>query len=333
MRVVVVMPQGPREAYAAIEDAGHELVLGDAESSRGPRPSDDVIIPLAHGAHCLVYNEGSRRLMEALPELTACIATGLGYDKIDVAAANELGIVVCNTPTPLQSIGVAEGTFTLMLAVAKQLTRKTAGLRAGRWANDTDDGTLVHGSTVGIVGLGRIGTSLARMLNGWNARLLVHTRTPRPDVFAEVRAQPVDLATLLRESDFVVLTVPLTKETHGMIGRDELRSMKPTAAIVNTSRGQVIDEAALCEAINEGWIAGAGIDVYSREPLPMDSPLLNLDPDRVLLTAHNVSSAEASRKARMDSLMSTVLTAMDGRLPDLTVNPEVAPHWRGRRGA
>jgi phosphoglycerate dehydrogenase-like enzyme len=160
----------------------------------------------------------------------------------------------------------------------------------------------------------------------------VYTRTPQPDVFAEVKAQPVDLQTLLRESDFVVLTVPLTKETHGMIGRDELRSMKPTAAVVNTSRGPVIEEAALCEAINEGWIAGAGIDVYSREPLPMDSTLRALDPDRVLLTAHNVSSAEASRKARMDTLMNTVLTAMDGRMPDLVVNPEVAPRWRGRRG-
>jgi D-3-phosphoglycerate dehydrogenase len=106
--------------------------------------------------------------------------------------------------------------------------------------------------------------------------------------------------------------------------------MKPTAAVVNTSRGQVIDEAALCEAINEGWIAGAGIDVYSREPLPMDSPLLALDPDRVLLTAHNISSAEAARTARMDTLMNTVLTAMDGRMPDLAVNPEVAPRWRGR---
>jgi phosphoglycerate dehydrogenase-like enzyme len=331
MKVVVVMPQGPREAYAAIENAGHQLVLGDSESSRGERPSDDAIIPLAEGAHCLIYNEGSRRLMEALPELTACVATGLGYDKIDITAANELGIVVCNTPTPLQSIGVAEGTFTLMLAVAKRLTQKTAGLRGGRWANDADDGTLIHGSTVGVVGLGRIGTSFARMLSGWNARLLVHTRTPKPEVFAEVKAEPVDLPTLLRESDSVVLTVPLTKETHGMIGPDQLRSMKPTAAIINTSRGQVIDEAALCDAINQGWIAGAGIDVYSREPLPMDSPLLGLDPDRVLLTAHNVSSAEASRKARMDTLMNTVVTAMAGRVPELAVNPEVAPKWRGRR--
>jgi phosphoglycerate dehydrogenase-like enzyme len=333
MRVVVVMPQGPREAYAAVEQAGHELVLGEGESSRGARPTDDSIIPLAEGAHCLIYNEGSRRLMEALPELRACIATGLGYDKIDVAAANELGIVVCNTPTPLQSIGVAEGTFTLMLAVAKRLTQKTDALRAGRWASDADDGTLIQGSTVGLVGLGRIGTSFARMLTGWNARLLVHTRTPKPDVFAEVRAEPVDLPKLLHESDFVVLTVPLTPETNGMIGRDELRSMKPTAAIVNTSRGQVIDEAALCEAINKGWIAGAGIDVFSKEPLPMDSPLLALDSDRVLLTAHNVSSAETSRKARMDTLMNTVLTAMDGRVPDLAVNPEVAATWRGRRPA
>jgi phosphoglycerate dehydrogenase-like enzyme len=219
-----------------------------------------------------------------------------------------------------------------MLAIAKQLTRKAAGLRAGGWASDADEGTLIHGSTVGLVGLGRIGTSFARLLNGWSARLLVHKRTPQPDVFAELNAEPVDLQTLLRASDFVVLTVPLTKETHGMIGRDQLRSMKPTAAVVNTSRGQVIDETALCEAISEGWIAGAAIDVYSREPLPEDSPLLALDPDRVLLTPHNVSSAEASRKARMDTLLNTVLTAMDGRIPDLAVNPEVGPRWRGRRG-
>ncbi len=299
MRVVVVMPGGSKDAYAPIAEAGHELVFGSAESSRDVRPSDDVLIPLAQGANCLVFNEGSRRAMESLPELTTCIATGLGYDKIDVVAATELGIVVCNTPTPLQSISVAEGTFTLMLSVAKRLTAKSSRLRGGSWAGDNDEGALIHGSTVGVVGLGRIGTAFARMLGGWNVRLLVNTRTPKPDLYVELKAEPVELGTLLRESDFVVLTVPLTDETRGLINREELRSMKPTAALINTSRGQVVDERALCDAITEGWISGAGLDVFSREPLPGDSPLFALDPDRVVLTPHNVSSAEAARLARM----------------------------------
>ena len=107
--------------------------------------------------------------------------------------------------------------------------------------------------------------------------------------------------------------------------------MKPTSALINTSRGQVVDEDALCDAINGGWIGGAGLDVFSREPLPIDSPLRLLDPDRVVLTPHNLSSAEAARRARMQTLIGTVLTAMDGRLPDLAVNPDVLPHWRGLR--
>lgn len=331
MRVVVVMPSGPKDAYAPIADAGHELVFGTAESSRAPRPSDDDLIPLARSANCLVFNEGSRYAMESLPELTTVVATGLGFDKIDVRAATELGIVVCNTPTPLQSAAVAEATFTLMLSVAKRLNGKTSRLRAGRWAEDHDDGALIHGSTVGVVGLGRIGTLFARMLAGWNVHLLVNTRTARPELYAELNAEPVDLSTLLRNSDFVVLTVPLTEETRGFIDREQLRSMKPTAVLINTSRGQVVDEGALCEAINEGWLGGAGLDVFSREPLAADSCLLALDPDRVVLTPHNLSSAEAARTARMQTMIETVLTAMDGRLPDLAVNPEVLPHWRGVR--
>ncbi len=329
MRVVVVMPSGPRDAYAPIAEAGHELVFGTAESSRARRPSDDELIPLAQGANCLVFNEGSRAAMASLPELTTVVATGLGFDKIDVRAATELGIAVCNTPTPLQSAAVAEATFTLMLSVAKRLPAKTARLRAGSWATDHDDGALIHGSTVGVVGLGRIGTLFARMLAGWDVRLLVNTRTGRPELYRELNAEPVDLRTLLRDSDFVVLTVPLTDETRGFIDREELRSMKPTSALINTSRGQVVDEDALCDAINEGWIGGAGLDVFSREPLPVDSPLLALDPDRVVLTPHNLSSAEAARRARMQTMIETVLTAMSGRLPQLAVNPEVLPRWRG----
>jgi phosphoglycerate dehydrogenase-like enzyme len=218
-----------------------------------------------------------------------------------------------------------------MLTVAKHLTGKSSRLRGGSWAEDDDDGALIYGSTVGVIGLGRIGTAFARMLGGWKVRLLVNTRTPKPELYGELKAEPVDLPTLLRESDSVVLTVPLTDETRGFVGREELRSMKPTAVLINTSRGQVVDEAALIDAINEGWIAGAGLDVFSREPLPADSPLFTLDPERVVMTPHNVSSAEAARQARMDTMLGTVLSAMDGRLPDLAVNPEVLPHWRGRK--
>lgn len=330
MKVVVVMPNGPEEAYAPLVEAGHEVAFGTSGSTRYVRLADPELIALSEGAACLIFNVASRAVLESLPRLTTVVSPYVGFDKIDVEAATEAGILVCNTVTTLTATAMSEATVTLLLALAKRLTRRMARLRSGGWIDDTDGALLLSGGTVGIVGLGRTGIGVARRLAGWDVRLLAHTRTSRPELEAELGVEPVDLPTLLAESDFVVLTVSLNPETEGMIGEAELRSMKPTASLINTSRGLVVNEAALTRAVREEWIAGAALDTYVSEPLPADSPLRDLDPERVILTPHAMAGTETMRRRTKRLIMDTVLTALGGDMPASALNPDVLPRWRGR---
>ena len=331
MKVTVVIPNGPVEDYDAIEEAGHQITFGPYGNNRFARISEEELIALTGDADCLVFNMATRRVMESLPHLNTVVCPYVGADTVDVAAATELGIVACNTVTPLTPIATAESAVTLLFALAKRLMRRQARLRSGGWVDDTDQAVLMAGSTVGIVGLGRIGASVARRLAGWDVRILVHTRTPQPELLAQLGAEAVDLPTLLRESDFVTLHAPHVLETTNLIGEAELRSMKPAASLINTSRGPLVDEAALHRAISEGWIHGAALDVYAEEPLAADNSLRDLDPERVILTPHAMSATEAARVATKRQIVETVITAMSGELPKLALNPDVAPRWRGRR--
>ena len=333
MKIVVVMSNGPQEEYAPLVEAGHEVVFGTSSSKRYVRLPDEELIALSEGAACLVFNVVSRHVLESLPGLATLVSPYVGFDKIDVEAATEAGILVCNTVTTFNATATSEATVTLLLAVAKQLVRRMARLRDGGWIDDTDPAVLLSGSTVGLVGLGRIGSGVARRLAGWDVRLLAHTRTPRPELMAELGVEPVDLPTLLRESDFVTLHVSLNPQTEGMIGEAELRAMKPTASLINTSRGPVVDEDALARAIRDDWIAGAALDAYVREPLPSDSPLRDLDPERVILTPHAMSGTETMRRRTKSLIIETVLAALRGEVPDPALNPEVLPRWRGRAQA
>ncbi|MCH7608392.1 MAG: D-glycerate dehydrogenase [Chloroflexi bacterium] len=333
MKVLVVMPNGPEEAYAPIVEAGHEVAFGVSGDTRFVRMPDDELIALAGGASCLVFNVASRHVLESLPGLATLVSPYVGFDKIDVEAATEAGILVCNTVSPLTPVANSEAAVTLLLALAKRLVRRSARLRRGGWTDDADAAVLLSGSTVGIVGLGRIGSGVARRLAGWDVRLLAHTRTPHPELMAELGVEPVDLPTLLRESDFVTLHVSLNPQTEGMIGEAELRAMKPTASLINTSRGLVVDEDALVRAIRDDWIAGAALDAYVREPLPSDNPLRDLDPERVILTPHAMSGTETMRRRTKSLIIETVLASLRGEVPDLALNPEVLPRWRGRAQA
>jgi phosphoglycerate dehydrogenase-like enzyme len=327
---MIVMPNGPETDYVALLDAGHELRFGVSGNDRFVRMLDEDLIALTADADCLVFNVASRRVLESLPGLTTVVSPYVGFDKIDLPAATEQGILVCNTVSPLNAIGTGEATVTLLLATAKRLVKRSARLRNGGWIDDTDGASHIAGSTVGIVGFGRIGSGVAKRLGGWDARVISHTRTPRSELMRELGVEPVDLATLLRESDFVALTVSLNAETEGLIGEPELRAMKPTAALINTSRGLVVDEAALARAINEGWIAAAALDAFVKEPLEADSPLRSLDPERVILTPHAMS-AGTRRDMTKELIIETVLATMSGAVPDLALNPEIAARWRGRR--
>ncbi|MDR5689963.1 MAG: D-glycerate dehydrogenase, partial [Armatimonadota bacterium] len=196
--------------------------------------------------------------------------------------------------------------------------------RAGRWRSwglELMLGQDVYGRTLGVVGLGRIGRAVARRALGFGMRVLYTSRRRHEDAERELGVRWRELDDLLAESDFVSLHTPLTPETHGLINRERLRRMKPTAVLVNTCRGAVVDEAALVDALREGWIWAAGLDVFDREPLPPDSPLLSLD--NVVLLPH-IGSASFATRARMSEMAAeNCVAVLSGRRPPNPVNPEV----------
>jgi D-3-phosphoglycerate dehydrogenase len=254
----------------------------------------------------------------------------IGTDKIDLAAASKQGILVANSPTPENFIAVAEATIGLVLMLLKRVKHNEAKLRRGEWAQRQDRGDFLFGKTVGLVGLGRVGSHVARRLVNWDVRLLAADPYVSADHAAALGATLVDLPALLAESDVVSLHASLTDETRGLIGEKELRRMKPTAILVNTARGEMADEEVVARALAEGWIAGAAIDAFVKEPLGPGNPLRNVDPERLILTPHNVSHSEAGRRANLRLALEQILAAGRGEAPAHCVNPDAIPRWRGK---
>ena len=247
-----------------------------------------------------------RELIDACPRLRM-IATGtVGYNHIDLTACGERGIAVSNTPDVLTE-ATADMAWALLMAAARRVCESEHWLRAGkwgRWAFDQWLGADVHGSTLGIVGMGRIGSAVARRARGFDMTILYHNRS-RAANEAALGARRVELETLLRESDHVVLVVPYSRETHHLIGARELAAMKPTATLVNIARGGVVDDAALVEALRAGRIAAAGLDVYENEP-KLHPGLLAVP--NVALTPH-IGSATRSTRVGMAMLAADNLVA------------------------
>jgi len=247
---------------------------------------------------------------------------GVGYDNIDVAACTARRIVVTNTPGVLTDT-TADLAFALLMAVARRVVECDRFVREGRWQH-WEFGMLwgadVHHKTLGIYGFGRIGQAMARRGAGFGMRILYHSRRRAPDQLErESGARFVDRETLLRESDFLSLHCPSTPETHHVIGPREMTLMKPTAFLVNTARGKVVDEEALVEALESKKIAGAGLDVFEHEPHlhPKLAGLAN-----VVLVPH-LGSATSETRFKMAMLAAeNLLAALDGRRPPNLVNPE-----------
>ena len=324
MKIAIAILAGPADDYEVLREDGHELTFSPKRTQAVLRLTTEQLIELAGDADGLVYNVVTPEILAALPQLKFVISPYVGYDKVNVGAATDAGVLVCNTQTEGNTAGMAEATLTLMLAVAKRLPQRSARLRDGGWRDDgAEQATLFHGATVGIVGFGAIGQSVARHLGGWGTRLLANTRTPLPDAARELGVESVDLPTLLSESDIVTLHVPLMPETQGLIGEPELRSMKPSAFLINTARGAVVDTNALCRAISEDWIAGAALDVFDPEPLPPDSPLRALDPTRVLMTPHSMSNTPAGRRGTQREVVDNLRNAANGVPPRTALNPQV----------
>ncbi len=236
----------------------------------------------------------TREVIEAGKNLKLIARAGAGLDNIDVEAAEARGIEVINSPESVTA-AVAELTIGLMLSLARRIPRADRGMKLGRWEKSELIGTELRGKTLGIVGTGRIGRAVGYKAKAFLMDLLAYDIVTNEEFRERTGCRYVDLQTLLRESDFVTLHVALTPQTRHMIGRRELSLMKPTAFLINTSRGEIVDETALVEALREGKIAGAALDVYEREP-PTDSPLLKLE--NVILTPHiGASTIEAQRDA------------------------------------
>ena len=255
----------------------------------------------------------------------------IGVDTIDVPAATRLGVLVANSPTRENFIAVAEATVGLVLMLLKRIKRGEARLRSGEWAKREDRGDFLFGKTVGIVGLGRVGTHVARRLANWDVRLIAADPYVAADKAAAVGATLVDLPTLLAEADIVTVHATLTDETRGFIGEKELRRMKPTALFLNTARGDLVDEAAVARAVAERWIAGAAVDAFAREPLPAEHPYRAVDPERLILTPHNVGHSEAGRRANLALALEQILAVGRGEPPAHAVNPEAIAIWRMKR--
>jgi D-3-phosphoglycerate dehydrogenase len=335
----------PDAIRQALEAAGCEIVIGDRAWQQPRHDHEDALVAAARDAVALMGTSIratpiSRRVMEASQRLRIVAKYTVGVDDVDVEAATELGILVCHAPTEANCFGVAETTLAVMLAILKKVRERDAAVRAGLWREPQLFTTFVGrrqsdgypGLTIGLIGLGRIGTRVAQLLAPWRVRILACDPYIDPARFLLAGVEPVDYESLLRQSDVVSFHVVLTRETRGMLAEREIAMMKPGAIVINTARGQVIDEAALARAIEAGHIGGAAIDAFAEEPLPGDSPLRNLG-DKVLLSPHAASFNDGGElKPGIAWATRSVLAALSGNVPDNVYNTEVIARWKERFG-
>ena len=327
------MPKAPKvvvpERFTAISELHEKLTAAGFEVVRAgsmdePWSADELSAAVAD-ADAAIISPGQpvpAEVLRAAPRLRMVSSPVVGVDHIDVDVATELGIVVANCPTDEIIIGMAEASVMFMVALLLQLERKQATMRAGNWRPPTTS-TLLRRKTVGLIAYGRIARAVEQRLQGWEVTIQAY------DPYVQ---GTVSLETLLTTSDVISIHTPRTTETRGLIGRRELAMMKPTAILINTSRGGVIDEAALAEAIDTGQIAGAALDVFEQEPIDMDNPLFKCDPNRVILTPHNIGHNVESWPTGAELAFQNVARVMEGELPANVENREVIPRWRERFG-
>src|SRR3954449_4405207 len=275
-----------------------------------------ALLPALAGVDAVIVRSATRIDAEALAaasQLKVVARAGVGLDNVDVAAATARGVMVVNAPTS-NIVSAAEQAIALLLAVARHTASASAALKNGEWKRSKYTGVEISGKTVGVVGLGRIGVLFAQRMAAFGVRLVAYDPYIQPARAAALGVRLVGLDELLRESDFISIHLPKTPETVGLIGAKELAQVKPTVRIVNAARGGLIDESALAEAIAEGRVAGAGIDVYAKEPCTA-SPLFGFD--NVVATPHlGASTAEAQDKAGLAVARSVKLALRGEFVPD-----------------
>ncbi len=312
-----------------IPKAGLDLLRGCARvklwEGELPPPREVLMeeVGAVEGLLSLLTDEIDAELMDAAPQLRVISNYAIGYDNIDVPAATERGIMVCHTPGILTDT-TADFAFTLLACVGRRVVEAARYVREGNWKTWGPMLCLGHdlyGATLGLIGLGRIGSAVAKRASGFQMRVLYHDLERIPTLEKELGLIYTDLDSLLERSDFVSLHTPLTPETHHLIGGRQLKMMKKSAILVNTSRGAVIDRQALYEALVSGEIAGAGLDVTDPEPIDPDDPLLQLD--NCVVVPHIASASVATRTLMATLAAENLVAGLQGRMPRNPVNPEV----------
>jgi D-3-phosphoglycerate dehydrogenase len=262
----------------------------------------------------------TRALLEACPRLKIVSRHGVGYDAVDVPACTDHGVLVTITPNA-NATAVSEHALALMLACARKVTQADALLKQGKWAREPFVGIELSGRTLGLVGLGRVGTKVAHLARAFGMTVLAADPYTTPERAAAAGVTLMALEEMLPLADFISVHAPLTPDTHHIIGRRTLPMLKPTAILVNTARGPLVDPAALAEALQAGRLAAAGIDVFEQEPFAADDPLHALP--NLIATPHVAGNTEESLVNLAVDAAKNILAVFAGQMPDGLVNPEV----------
>jgi len=318
----------PGKALEKLTSSDNEVVVSEFDR---PLKEEELVekVKDADALLTLLTDRIDGELMDtAGPQLKIISNYAVGFDNVDVKAATDRGVVVTNTPSDEVNEAVAEHTWALILGLARRIVEADEATRKGGfrgWEPDTFLGTCLLGKTLGIIGLGRIGSMVARRAAGYKMKTLYNKRTRDDRLEKELGVNFADIDSLLSESDFVTLHVPLTDETRHMINEETMKKMKKGSYLVNTSRGSVIKEHDLVGVLKSGHLMGAALDVFDNEP-DIDPELIGME--NVILTPHIASATWEAREKMGEQAINTILDVLGGKKPENLVNEEV---WNKRR--
>ena len=314
---------------AIMVEEAEEVAKANAELVGADCATEDEIIEATKDADAILTSGAqiTRRVMEALPKCKVIVRYGVGYDTVDVGAATDNSIIVVNIPAPNWCVEeVSNHAITLLLACAKKLAFLNDSIKQGRWVECKQAQApmaSIHGQILGLVGCGSIGRMTARKAQCFSLRVLGYDPYADESLAKEYGITLVSLPELLKESDFVSVHTLLNKETWHLMGEKEFRQMKPNAYFINTARGPIVDEPALIKALQEKWIAGAGLDVFEKEPIDSDNPLLKMD--NVVVMPHSASYSDAAFKRQRVIVGQEAARVLSGHWPKNVVNKTVKP--------
>ena len=316
---IIVVPDDQPPVLAGTNEEERLRQLGEVRIYDSRALGDKELLSRISNAD-IVYNIRStsvftRDVMKNCPKLKLIAIYGVGYDNVDLAAASELGITITNTPG-YSAVAVSETSLALMLTVAHRIAKNDRNIRAGGWAREYS--SQLYGKTLGVIGTGNVGQRMIQLGKVIGMKVIAWTRYPSPERASQYEVEFVTLDELMRHSDVVSIHVLGIPQTDKLIGKHELSLMKPTSILVNTARGSVVDELALIEALQNGTIAGAGLDVFVNEPLPPDHPLRSIE--NVVLSPHTGSMIPEATLAGLAMTVDNVANFLHGR-PTNVVKP------------